>query len=74
MTPTQYRATIEALGLSLTGAAQLLGVNERTCRRWADGEYDVPEPVAMLLRLLIAAKSGRCQAEAERMLDHSTVA
>jgi len=43
MTPTQYRAAIKLLGLSQVKAGKFLGVNERTSRRWALGEYDVPE-------------------------------
>ncbi len=69
MTPREYRATIEALGLSLTEAALVLGVSLRTCYRWQDGDYAVPGPVERLLKLFIAAKAGQCQAEAEKMLN-----
>jgi hypothetical protein len=43
VTPAQYRAAIKLLGLSQVKAGKFLGVNERTSRRWALGEYDVPE-------------------------------
>jgi len=56
MTAMQYRTAIEKLGLSQRGAAQFLGVDERTSRRWALGEAQVPESVAMLLRLMIRLK------------------
>lgn len=52
----QYRTAIEKLGLSQRGAAQFLEVDERTSRRWALGEAQVPESVAMLLRLMIRLK------------------
>jgi DNA-binding transcriptional regulator YiaG len=59
MTPDQYRAAIETLGLSQVAAAKLLGVDARTSRRWACGERDVPPPAERFLRYLIATgKSG----------------
>jgi hypothetical protein len=51
VTPNQYRAAIERLGLSQRAAGPFFGVDERTSRRWAsDGP---PEAVAKLLRLMI---------------------
>ena len=38
MTPTQFRAAIDQLGLSQLGAARLVGADGRTARRWALGE------------------------------------
>ncbi len=54
MTSDEYREAIESLGLSQVGAARLLGVNDRTSRRWASGEQDVPPPAQRFLRYLIA--------------------
>jgi DNA-binding transcriptional regulator YiaG len=54
MTPDEYRDLIEKLGLTQGGAARLLGVDERTSRRWANGERDVPAPVERFLRYLLA--------------------
>jgi DNA-binding transcriptional regulator YiaG len=54
MTPDEYRETIERLGLSQVRAALLLGVDERTSRRWAIGERDIPPPAERFLRYLIA--------------------
>ena len=56
MTADQYRTTIEKLGLSQIAAAKLLGVDERTSRRWASGERDIPPPAVRFLRYLIATK------------------
>lgn len=56
MTPDEYSAAIEALGLSQLAAAKLLGVDGRTSRRWVSGERDVPEPAARFLRYLIATR------------------
>lgn len=54
MTPDEYRSAIESLGLTQAGAARLLGVDERTSRRWACGERDIPPPAQRFLRYLIA--------------------
>jgi hypothetical protein len=56
MTPNQYRTAIAALGLSQERAGVWLGVGKRTSQGWALGEYPVPVPVAMLLRLTIRLK------------------
>jgi DNA-binding transcriptional regulator YiaG len=59
MTPDEYREALEALGLTQGGGARLLGVDERTSRRWACGERDIPPPAHRFLRFLIAiGKSG----------------
>jgi len=56
MTPDEYRVAIEQLGLSQIAAARLLGVDERTSRRWACGEREVPPPAQRFLRYLIATR------------------
>ena len=56
MTPDEYRNALVALGLTQGGCARLLGVDERTSRRWANGERDIPPPVQRFLRYLIATK------------------
>lgn len=53
MTPLQYRAAIKKLGLSQRQAATFLGVGERTSRRYAAGDFDIPEATAKLLRLMV---------------------
>lgn len=56
MTSDEYRTALEQLGLTQGGAARLLGVDERTSRRWANGERDIPPPASRFLRYLIATK------------------
>ena len=56
MTHTQFRETLATLSLSQVGAARLLGVNDRTARRWAKGEQDIPPPVVKFFKLMIALK------------------
>jgi hypothetical protein len=53
MTPVQYKTAIAKLGLSQKRAGTWLGVGQRTSQGWALGEYPVPEPVAILLRLMV---------------------
>jgi hypothetical protein len=66
VTADQYRSAIETLGLSQIAAARLLGVDERTSRRWACDERDIPGPVAQFLRYLIA--TGKTGEQAMRKL------
>lgn len=54
MTANQYRAALAKLELTQVGAARLLGVGERTSRRWA--EEGVTGSAAILLRLMVAGK------------------
>jgi DNA-binding transcriptional regulator YiaG len=56
MTANQFRAALDRLELSQLEAARLFNANGRTARRWALGERSVPEPVAILLRLMLAGK------------------
>lgn len=59
MTPDEYREAIEALELTQAGAARLLGIDERTSRRWACGERDIPPPAQRFLRyLILTGRSG----------------
>jgi len=52
MTHTQYRALLAKLDLSQVAAANLVGADPRTGRRWALGERPIPACVAILLRLI----------------------
>ena len=54
MTANQYRVAISRLGLTQHGAARLWGVSPRTGQSYA--AHGPPEPVARLLRFLLAAK------------------
>lgn len=54
MTPDEYRAALERLGMTQVGFARLVGSGERSSRRWA--EQGAPGAVAILLRLLDAGK------------------
>lgn len=53
MNADAYKAALARLGLSQAGAARLFRVNERTSRRWATGEQEVPKAVEIALRLLV---------------------
>lgn len=58
MTANQFRAAIKRLGISQRALVRKLRLakSERTARRWALGEAEVPECVAILLRLMLAGK------------------
>ena len=60
MTPDEYREALARLDLSQVAAARLLGSNERTSRRWANGERDVPGPAVQFLQyLILTGKTGK---------------
>lgn len=59
---------LEKAGAALYGSsswkapmARDLGVNLRNFRRWADGEYPVPDPMWPLIRKLLIAHSLACR-------------
>ena len=52
MSPAQFRWYIKALGMSQAAASRFFGVSERTARRFARGEAEVPVPMVLLLRAL----------------------
>lgn len=53
---TEYTLAIERLGWSQVGAAKMLGIDARTSRRYAAGDLELPKPLQMLLRVLVAIK------------------
>ena len=52
MTAAEYSTILARLDLSQVAAARLLGIGDRTSRRYAAGDAEIPEPTAILLRLL----------------------
>jgi hypothetical protein len=55
MTPEEFRIRLAGLGYSLHGFARYVEADERSVRRWADGEQDIPRWVPVMLALLEAA-------------------
>ena len=53
MTANEYRAALDRLGLTQTGAAWLFRADERTSRRWARGERSVQGGVQILIELML---------------------
>jgi transcriptional regulator with XRE-family HTH domain len=57
MSPAELRAAMHALGYRTQGAlADAIGVSRSAVSLWLEGKVGVPRPVAMLLRMLIAAQ------------------
>src|ERR1700745_293527 len=54
MTPSHYRDALARLGLTQGAAARLLGIGDRTSRRWA--RYGLSGPAVILLRLLLTRR------------------
>lgn len=49
MTPDEFCREMDRLGLTQLGAAELMGVNDRTIRRWMRGERPIPPLVSTFL-------------------------
>ena len=56
MTADEYRAALDKLGINQQAAGRFFEVGSRTARRWALGEARVPNPVAMILQLMLKKK------------------
>jgi hypothetical protein len=57
VTPERYAQVIEKLGLSQVKAAEFLGCDPRTSRRWISGDLIIPKAVALLLELMVKTKT-----------------
>jgi DNA-binding transcriptional regulator YdaS (Cro superfamily) len=56
VTPKQLRLALDRLALSQLALGRLLGVSGRTVRSWVLEERKIPEPVAIIVRLMLAGK------------------
>jgi transcriptional regulator with XRE-family HTH domain len=57
MAPDELKAAMRSLGYRTQGdLANAIGVSRSTVSLWLEGKVGVPRPVAMLLRMLIAAQ------------------
>ena len=57
MSPDELRTSMRALGYKTqTDLAAAIGVSRSAVSLWLEGKVGVPRPVAMLLRMLIAAQ------------------
>jgi transcriptional regulator with XRE-family HTH domain len=57
MSPEELRQSMHALGFrTQADLAHAIGVSRPAVSLWLDGKVGVPRPVAMLLRMLIAAQ------------------
>jgi DNA-binding transcriptional regulator YiaG len=54
MSPGEFERTAATLGVSASAIGRFLGVSERTLRRYASGEAEVPVSVVLLLRAMLA--------------------
>lgn len=57
MAPAELRAAMRALGYrTQSDLADAIGVSRSAVSLWLEGKVGVPRPVAMLLRMLVAAQ------------------
>jgi DNA-binding transcriptional regulator YdaS (Cro superfamily) len=53
MTPLEYVGAMRVLGLDQAKTARLLGISERTSRRYVRGETEIPPAQVLLLRAML---------------------
>lgn len=63
MTSDRFRDLLSRLSLTQAGAAKLLQSGERTVRRWASGDQDIPRAVQIALALMVKHRVTPKQAE-----------
>jgi DNA-binding XRE family transcriptional regulator len=57
MSPDELRSSMRTLGYrTQNDLAQAIGVSRSAVSLWLEGKVGVPRPVAMLLRMLVAAQ------------------
>ena len=57
MSPDELKAAMRTLGYKTQNdVAAAIGVSRSAVSLWLDGKVGVPRPVAMLLRMLVAAQ------------------
>jgi hypothetical protein len=56
VTPKQFQAAIDRLGIPQTGWARLTERDPRTVRKWVAGTNRIPPEAAILLLLMLAGK------------------
>jgi hypothetical protein len=54
MTPPEFRICLELLAWSQRGLARMLNLDDRSVRRWASGQNDIPDDIAHWLATLAA--------------------
>lgn len=59
LTPEQMTSCRYALGLGAKRMGNLLGVDERTIRRWESGERHIPGPVSILVDIIMKHEAVR---------------
>jgi transcriptional regulator with XRE-family HTH domain len=57
MAPEEIKSSMRSLGYKTQqDLAEAIGVSRSTVSLWLEGKVGVPRPVAMLLRMLVAAR------------------
>ena len=57
MTPREFEHMVELLGIDRAKAARVLGISERTARRYARGEIPILPAHSLLLRAFVRLKA-----------------
>jgi len=60
MTAGQLQKLLDRAGLSQRGAAKVLGINERTMRKYVAGDAAIPKVVELAVRCLAEHGDNQC--------------
>lgn len=69
MTPKQFRTARAQLELSAAKLARVVGLSDGRVIRYYEAGRPIPEPVALLLELILSLPSGKRQAYIDSRLD-----
>jgi hypothetical protein len=56
MSADRYRELLDEVGLTVTGAAEFFGYDDRSARRWAEAALPIPIAVAALLQVMAVCR------------------
>ena len=73
MTPAEFRATCESIGLNVEATAAVLGVTDRSVRRWNNGTVPVNDGAAAALADVVERTDQIVQFEAARAREAGVV-
>lgn len=65
LTPEQFEAAMDELGMSRREVAEALGVSKSTVRHWLSGRHEIPGPAARLVSLWLRRDDLRPSAPSE---------
>lgn len=70
MTPSQYRAALDALGWTHARMGEAIGKSERASFRYVHGQVRIPRSVAKHIRLLLRLRMTESRAKFDELVNN----